>query len=70
MTRVRRMLLDTELNKPAGTCSVHGKLVDVLLALDSRLLRLEIVLVVTCLAALGTAAKSVLLPLALQLLGG
>jgi hypothetical protein len=70
MSKVRQMLLDTALNRAVGTCPAHGELVKVLLALDARLLRLEVILVVTCLAALGTAAKSVLLPLALGALGG
>lgn len=69
MTRVKKMLLDTELRESVDTCRVHSKLVDVLLALDGRLLRLEIILVVTCLAAVGGTFKSVLLPIALKLLG-
>lgn len=70
MTATRKTLLDTELHPENGTCPAHGRLVDVLLSLDSRLLRLELLLVATLLVSLGGPLKDWVMPLVSKAFGG
>lgn len=50
--RTRQKILDTSLNAPIQSCPAHGRLVEVLLSLDSRILRLEVLsLIVLALSA-------------------
>lgn len=66
----RRKLIDTELNQPATGCHAHRSLVDLLVSMDGRLLRLEVMLLVACASALGALGKSVVLPFMVRMMGG
>jgi len=70
MSKIRELLLDSALNQPVSGCPAHRSLTEVLLAVDKRLGRLEIIMFLTCLFTLGAAGRDVLLPLALKLLSG
>lgn len=58
MSKARKKLLGTELQEPVDTCRAHRLLVEVLLEVDRRLSRLEILVTVTLIASLGAGGKT------------
>jgi hypothetical protein len=60
--------MDLELSQVPG-CQAHSKLVELLAAIDNRLLRLEVLLLVSLAAAVGSFSKDLVLPLLLKIVG-
>lgn len=59
MSKARKILLETEMQDPVKTCPAHRRLVDVLLNVDARILRLEILVFITMIASLGAGGKTI-----------